>query len=197
MSNEIYNAPQAELANENDQANAKEFFIVSTRKLWIMGLVTMGIYLIFWNYYHWRNYRQSINDQSIWPVPRAIFSLFFIGSLMKLISEAFENKTGEAWAYTKYVVIYIFVSLISWFTSLIGDDSQVFIIIDVLFLIFGTILFIYSVVPAQERANKVCGDHDGLINNKLTAANIIWIILFVLFWLAAIVGFYVGFTEGY
>ena len=197
MSNEIYNAPQAELANENDQANAKEFFIVSTRKLWIMGLVTMGIYLIFWNYYHWRNYRQSIDDQSIWPVPRAIFSLFFIGSLMKLISEAFENKTGEAWAYTKYVVIYIFVSLISWFTSLIGDDSQVFIIIDVLFLIFGTILFIYSVVPAQEKANKVCDDSAGLSNNKLTAANIIWIILFVLFWIAGLAGFYIGFTEGY
>ncbi len=52
------------------------FFAVSLRKLVLMSLFTFGLYQVYWAWQNWRRIKAH-GEPHIWPIPRAIFSVFF------------------------------------------------------------------------------------------------------------------------
>ncbi len=95
MSENIYTTPESELLVDDGGVTA-EFYVVSLRKFNILFFCTFGVYSIFWFYKNWRIIKTKQNRE-IWPVPRAIFSIFFAHSLFREIEGELEEKTGEVW----------------------------------------------------------------------------------------------------
>lgn len=62
------------------------WFVVGPGKLVVMSTVTLGVYQVFWFYKHWRQVR-DVHGEDIWPVPRAIFSVFFCFSLFRRLED--------------------------------------------------------------------------------------------------------------
>ncbi len=75
MTDEIYKPPESDLTSGLEQ-QAHRYFIVSRPKLAVLYLATLGLYLIYWFYGNWRNFRDA-TGQKLWPVPRSIFYILF------------------------------------------------------------------------------------------------------------------------
>jgi hypothetical protein len=82
MSHNPYAAPAASTSHSNDVANygdltaAPPFFAVSTTKMVVMSICTLGFYKIHWARSNWRLIKER-DGSDIMPMMRAIFSLFF------------------------------------------------------------------------------------------------------------------------
>jgi hypothetical protein len=178
MTENIYAAPRANLDEHVQSDSDERFYVVSIRKMLIMSIATAGMYLAFWNFKHWSNYRHTTGE-SVWPLPRAIFSIFFTHSLFGKIAEYDTTGKRAGWSYDRYatavVLIYIGNTILSWF----GGGSYLITFICALVVIPITLL----TKQAQVEANARCGDPAGSRNDKLTAANIFWCVLGSLYWL--------------
>jgi hypothetical protein len=69
-------AAVADIAPPEDVSTEPPFFAVSVTKLAIMSACTFNLYEMYWFYRHWRRIADRERDD-IWPVARAIFTLFF------------------------------------------------------------------------------------------------------------------------
>jgi hypothetical protein len=86
---------------ENDEprpdritAQGVPFFLVSRTKLAVMWLSTLGLYQIYWFYRHWKLTKLRTRSD-IWPLPRAIFALFFAHSLLRNVRLAAAESDVE------------------------------------------------------------------------------------------------------
>lgn len=194
MENNIYAAPVADLETPVSIKTQAHFYVVSIKKFSVLFIATMGIYLVYWFYKNWSNYKKATND-SIWPVARAIFSIFFVHSLFEQVSYRKEKQDRDTeWDYkagaTMIVVLMIVQRLLDRFSMKeIGSP----------FTDIGSILAAFLMMPffikAQRMINLSEGDPHGEANKHFTAANIIWIILGVIFWTLALVGMFVPQTA--
>ncbi|MBN1610798.1 MAG: hypothetical protein JW940_29475 [Polyangiaceae bacterium] len=77
-------APPAHDEPHLDRALPQEarFFLVSRTKFIVMCLATFGLYEVYWFYKHWKLTKDSIHSD-IWPLPRAIFAVFFTHALLR------------------------------------------------------------------------------------------------------------------
>jgi hypothetical protein len=183
MSNNIYAAPQSNLDERVQSEFDDRFYVVSIRKMMILTIATGGLYLLFWNFKHWSNYRH-VTGESIWPLPRAIFAILFTHSLFHKIEDHDVTGNRPAWSgdriATPIVLIYIANYVLSW----VGSGSRVVSLINTLAII--PIAFLMKSVQAE--ANARCGDPSGSSNDNLTGANIGWCVVGCLIWLFAFVG---------
>lgn len=183
MSNNIYAAPQANLDEHIQSEIDDRFYVVSPRKMMILTFATAGLYLLFWNFKHWSNYRH-VTGESVWPLPRAIFSIFFTHTLFHKIEDHDVTGKRPAWSSdgtaTAVVLIYIVNYLLSWF----GQGTRMVNLICTLVIIPIALLL----KRAQIEANARCGDPDGSSNNSLTGANIGWCVFGGFVWLLVLVG---------
>ncbi len=189
----IYKAPEADLSSEKGDYT-ESHFPVSIRKLWIMSLATVGIYSIVWNYYHWVTLKHTDSTRSsIWPVPRAIFSIFFVHSLYQsIVQTCQERRPTEKWSLSGMAALYIVCTVL----GNVMDQVALYLLPGAV-LIALSIAFIYgytySMAEAQKLANLANNDVEENVNNTLTPANYLWIIIGAFLWFIVIVG-YIG-TE--
>lgn len=165
------------------------FYVVSRKKLAILFIATAGLYGIYWFYKNWRNYKfHPSGDRSIWPVPRAIFSIFFTHALFREIKANGHDKpvlaewNNESHA-TKLVLTMIVSSVLDRLSyRSIGSPYTDFASLVIL------APWLTQLLSAQHMINAGCGDPDGASNSRLTNANYVWIVLGVIFWILVIVG---------
>lgn len=69
-----------------ERADPAPFFLVGTRKLVVLTIVTLGSYEIYWFYQHWRQVRR-LGGEDVWPVARTLFTGFFSYALFKRMNE--------------------------------------------------------------------------------------------------------------
>jgi len=188
MEKNVYQAPDSEvLTKETDQS---EFYIVSPRKFLILFFSTLGLYSIYWFYKHWALYKVS-NNEDMWPVMRALFSIFFTHSLFELFDVRVREKDPEyKWFPSGLATGYVILSIIETVTERMSAKEIGTPIVDIIgfiaFPIIGIILH-----KAQVVANIGCGDPQGESNDNLTPANFVWIAIGALLWAVAILGIYV------
>jgi hypothetical protein len=192
------------LEREQVPAAAEDgFYVVSRRKLTILFIATMGAYAVYWFYKNWSQYRNHGADSqevraSIWPVPRAIFSIFFIHSLFSKVKAlgqdqpqvaAWRDNLSAWWLVGLYVAVTVADKLAK---RSIGSPFTDF------FGFVGLFLLLFSFRKAQSMINASCGDPEGKRNAELTGANYVWIVLGLLFWVGAFMsGFMSGPSDGY
>lgn len=187
MEYDAYKPPQADLTT--DLAEEPDFYVVSETKFLILAIATLGLYYLYWFYKHWKNQKIKHNE-SIWPVARTIFSIFFTHSLFRRIQEKLnaDNKSF-AWSHSLMATIYVVAAIIGYVTdqgSTLGPSAAMLSLAS-----FATLIpMVWSTYKAQQAANLAMDDPAGAQNSDITPANIAWILLGVAFWGLALFGLY-------
>ena len=191
MNESIYSPPEADVSVT--ETSDGQYYVVSPRKFLLLTILTMGLYLVYWFFRHWKSIKLR-DESSIWPIPRGIFYIFFTHSLFSDFDEKLK-RDGLAfdWNPALTATLVVIVTLVS---NIAGGAGQNIGSPYVDFLSIGLIpVLAFLAVPAQKAANLASGDADGDGNSKLTGANWAWMIVGGLYWILVIFGFYLLLTQ--
>lgn len=189
-------APSIEDGHTATPDTSKMFYVVSRRKLAILFIATLGMYGVYWFYKNWAQYRDNrpaeMADGSIWPVPRAIFLIFFVHSLFGKVQTLGRDKpevaawgaNGTAWLI---VVTYIAMNVAD-----LLERRSIGLPYVGYFGFVGLLLLVLAYRNAQTMINATCGDPEGKSNNQLTGANYVWIVIGLLIWIGSFMSGFMG-----
>ncbi|QNA88142.1 hypothetical protein G4G28_05900 [Massilia sp. Dwa41.01b] len=169
------------------------FYIVSRRKMAILYLATLGMYGIYWYYKNWACYNKHCPDAAqagngVWPIPRAIFSVFFTHDLFEKIKHhGRRSPLVAAWEHrsqaTMLVILTLACNLLDRLSMReIGSPTT-----DILALLI-LLPILYTKLQAQEMINASCGDPTGETNASFSGANYAWTIIGSLWWGLILIG---------
>lgn len=170
-------------------------FPVSEGKLLTLYLLSFGLYGVYWFYKNWQ-LQQSSMDKKIYPLLRAIFSIFFTHSLFKRINQQAsklekKHRFNANLMATIYVVTIVLSHLIDRL-SIAGDDGSEgsgFVLQEALsgntLIIISVGIFLLSAFPlvqVQATANRINDDLLGYLNHRYSVWNYLLIATGALFW---------------
>lgn len=189
MSDNVYSPPAAELV-ETGSGSDSRYYVVSTTKLAVLYLATLGLYSVYWFYANWRNYKRATGESMI-PVMRGIFSIFFAHSLFSRVDRSLTDQPGDeaySWSPTALATWYVVLSVVLNITGRMAGKSIGSPTTDILSIV---LMFpvLYVLMQAQKAINTAEYDPAGQTNSAFTGANILWILLGAVFWLMTIVGY--------
>lgn len=184
----IYAPPQAPLQTANiERPTLPPFYVVSITKLVLLSVATVGIYSLYWFWRHWKLYKLH-KKLDIWPVPRAIFAIFFAHSLNQEIDYRLQrNGSPYDWSPGLWATLYVVSAVAARIINRLPDEvlaPNPAFGLSMLTVAAGT----WAMVQTQRAANLACGDPAGDQNARLTAANWCWLVLGGLFWLLILAG---------
>lgn len=190
MSDNPYQPPQVELSNSTHPEEIAGFYVVSKKKMVLLFILTLGIYQLYWFYRNWQSYRQ-LSGQKIWPLPRAIFAVFFVHSLFRGVNDQRDRLAERlpAWNHSLHATIIVLLLIISQVLDRLSSKAIGSPFTDyAALLLLGPLVVCFA--SAQQKINEACGDPQGETNSKFTAGNYIWMILGVLMWVLIGAGFF-------
>ena len=172
------NLLDADLSNLNPAIDEQK--IISTQKFILLSIISFGLYEVYWIYKAWKFFKQKENSD-ISPIPRAIFSLFFLNSLFAKILSLAKSK-GYKEQYSADGLAFGFIACN--FLSYLPDPFWLLSFLSVIFLIKPFMVLNY----AKENSNDfVTTDQYSLSNGQ-----IIVIVLGAAFWLLVLLGLFMG-----
>jgi len=180
---DVYAPPRAHVADLATETASTEFYVVSLRKFWLLFVATFGLYSYYWFYRHWARYRAS-HREPLWPVPRAIFSIFFMHSLNRNVDDALRKaRLVHAWWPATSATAFVVFSIASAICSRLAGRIETLPWLD-----YASIALLvpigWTMAATQYAANAACEDSRGARNARMTKANLAWLVLGGLFWLA-------------
>jgi len=183
---------QDPLENNNDTESSLEYFPVSEGKLMTLYILSFGLYGIYWFYKNWK-LQQPKMDKKIFPLLRAVFSIFFTHSLFNRINKSAEhleqkhkfNANLLATFFVAAVVIGNLLDRISASTGVLENLSNNTIIISSL-VIF--LLSAYPLAAVQATVNRINNDMLGYLNHKYSMWNYLLIAFGVIIWVMLALG---------
>ncbi len=180
-----YAAPQAALEIQSDAASG--FYVVGKTKFLLLFISTLSIYGLYWFYRQWHAQKQQ-DGSNIWPVPRAIFSIFYTTSLTQLIDLRLKRQNiSYEWMPHTAAGVYIFFSILSTVCSVMANKGIGAPATDLaMYLTLPPVT--WAIWKIQDAINHACDDAKGETNNNLTVANYIWMAIGVLLWALVLLG---------
>ncbi len=195
------NEPDAKLETDLDQSeiqtrppdeNETPFFPVSEGKLITLYILSFGLYGIYWFQQNWKR-QQPMMDKKIYPVWRAVFSIFFTHSLFKRIDQQAVhlpqqhkfNANGLATFFVAAIIVSNVIDRLSINTDIAQNITNTTLIITSL------VLFLFSAYPlakVQATVNRINNDMLGYLNHKYSVWNYVLIILGIVSWLMLAMG---------
>jgi len=172
------------------------FFPVSEGKLITLYILSFGLYGVYWFYKNWK-LQQPGMDKKIYPVWRAIFSIFFTHSLFKRINQQASHLKTEhrfnANALATFFVITIVISnvLDRVFGAAQPSGNLPSSLMNNSIIITSLVIFILSVIPlvkAQATVNRINNDMLGYLNHKFNLWNYVLIALGSISWILIMLG---------
>jgi hypothetical protein len=161
------------------QESAPVFFPVSTRKLVVMSIVTLGFYEVYWAYKNWQLIK-SRDKSNIQPIWRAIFLLFFFYPLVDKVKTV-ANSNGVSTNYSPLLITIVWVILR--ILSRVSSEFSPLIVDIVIDCIYALVL-----ISVQKTANQlnttIAPNH--LPNDRFSVWNIIAISCWSIYFLSAI-----------
>jgi hypothetical protein len=187
MESDIYKPPESDLGEEF--AAPRDFYVVSPRKFLLLFIATLGLYKLYWFYKQWSLYKQSTHSD-LWPIPRALFSIFFTHSLFEKIDTALKGKSiPYTWQPSTLATLYVILVIFENICDRLAFRDVGSPVTDLLSL--AVLPFIAWVAyKAQLATNVASGDPEGESNSQLTVANFIWMFIGALLWIIILFGLY-------
>lgn len=185
--NNLFAPPQAQVADVGQVYPADGakpiYFPVSQIKLLVMLFATFGLYSVYWFYKNWKLERER-TQESMLPVARAIFSVFFVYSLFKRVRDYSQHHEPDEPVDTPLAAgflatIYIVLSVL----SRLPDPYWL-----ITFGSFVPILVAQSVVNAIN--TRFAPGH--FKNDTFSAWNWVAIVAGTIFWVLVFIGLLVG-----
>lgn len=183
--NNPYTPPNAAL----EIASKQDFYVVSIRKFWIMSIATAGIYFVYWGFRHYQTIQMK-SGESLWPIPRAIFMIFFYHDLFRrFATQALSRSKHFTFNHAQYATASVIVVLVNSVCGQLSSRDFGVPITSVLplLLIFAQA---YLMAAAQSVANFASDDEHGSSNASFTALNVLWMVIGALIWGLVIFGIY-------
>jgi hypothetical protein len=185
-----YAPPVAAVADIASQDDRNRFYVVSARKYFLLYFLTMGLYRFYWSYKHWANLRAR-SGESMWPVMRAIFPIFFTHSFNQEVDHTLKRaNVRHAWwpnaLATTWVVLAIIASIcdrLAW--KEVGSPTTDLLSVGLL-LPLGLLGW-----RMQDAANRACGEPDAASNRQFSGLNWFWMVLGGLWWVVVLLGLYI------
>ncbi len=188
MEENVYKAPESDLVIEESK-EAADFYVVSPVKFLILYIGTFGFYHLYWFYKNWSLYKQAYG-QSMWPVMRALFDIFFTHSLFERVDNKLAIVENEyQWSYSNLATLYVVFSIIGNICDRLSTKSIGSPFTDVvgLFVFPITVWILYK---AQLAINIACEDPEGSRNSQFTLLNYFWIFIGLIVWALIGIGIY-------
>jgi hypothetical protein len=187
---------QPENSDPDSQTTASEsgleYFPVSEGKLMTLYILSFGFYGVYWFYKNWK-LQQPKMDKKIFPLMRAIFSIFFTHSLFNRINRSADNlekkhKFNANLLATFFVVAVIVGNLLD---RIAYNTGMLEILSSNTVIIISLIIFMFSVYPlaaVQSTVNRINNDMLGYLNHRYSLWNYLLIALGVTFWVMLALG---------
>lgn len=193
MSDSIYAPPEAEIAAP--QGDGPRYYVVSPTKFLLLSILTAGLYLAYWMYRNWRQIK-AVDNSNIWPVPRGIFSIFFMHSLLADVQASFVRQGKDyEWNPTLIATTFVALAVISTvagqFVNYTAQSMLIYLPLLAMPVLYGIVL-----LGAQKGINAASDDVGGSGNANLTVANYLWMIFGVLMWAINIFAAYAMMQAG-
>ncbi|WP_374354417.1 hypothetical protein [Chitinimonas sp.] len=195
MTDNLYAPPKSDPGSYAETSANGGFYVVSPKKFAVLFFATLGAYQLYWFFRNWKAYRAN-SGESVWPVPRAFFSIFFTHSLMRKV-HAQLSRVSPSWSDDprKLATPIVILTIVSMLISNKNTDSVYSDLLTLVFLLPQYLLF----SRAQAAINTASGDAEGHTNSRFSVANYIWIVLGALLWALyawAMVESYLGKAAG-
>lgn len=178
--------------DDAETGDGLEYFAVSEGKLITLYIMSFGLYGVYWFYKNWR-LQQPKMDKKIFPVMRAIFSIFFTHSLFNRIHRSAEhleqkhkfNANLLATFFVCAVIIGNLLDRVTVNTDLAGNlpNSAVIVISLIIFLLSA-----YPLAVVQATVNRINNDMLGYLNHKYSIWNYLLIACGAVFWVMLALG---------
>lgn len=190
MEENFYRAPASSLDKVDhveSTAVTDKFYVVAPAKFMTLFMATLGYYGIYWFYRNWKQFKQQTGED-MWPVPRAIFSIFFTHQLARHVDYTLEGQGRKfnwnagvcaTWLVVLQVTCNVADRMAYKETGRPYSDILALLILPALALAHLTM---------QRAINAACGDTDGATNSKLTGANWAWIVAGGIIWALTLLG---------
>jgi hypothetical protein len=190
MDFDVYKPPKAALHDSRvNSAAGNKYYVVSNKKFLLLYISTLGIYSVYWFYKNWSLYKKSTGE-SMLPVMRGIFSIFFAHSLFRKVDSSIQEKSiPYSWSPKMLATVYVISALVANFSDRLATKGIGSPITDFLGLILAFSAG-WALYRAQGAINMACNDPHGAANADITPANIIWIILGVVLWALILIGIF-------
>jgi hypothetical protein len=188
MSENPYQAPESELEVEVENSDVtNQFYIVSIKKFTVLFFSTFGLYSLYWFYKNWKEYKTH-SGKSLWPIPRAIFNIFFTHSLFSEIDKALRNNNKTFnWSPNGLASIYVILALTSHILDKMSMREVGSPYTDVFSVLILPLMYL-SLIKSQKAINLSQNDPEGASNAVFTAGNYVWIIFGLIFWALVFLG---------
>ncbi len=162
------------------------YFAISTERLIISSLATMGLYELYWFYKNWEAIKKA-EDRDILPFWRAVFNIFFCYSLFKNVLES-AKRHGYTDLYSPGWLAAIYIGL-----SLIGNGFNRNDLLNphtsTVWVIVSLAVSFLPLLRVQEAINfnneKINGGN--VYKQGYSKGEIIWLVFGVLLFLAVLV----------
>jgi hypothetical protein len=185
--NNVYAPPAARIGTSATLPDVSDapFYIVSSPKMLILFFATAGWYTFYWFWRHWSCYKARTNHD-IWPMPRAFFSIFTAHTLNELIASRIKkNNVGYVWSPGFWASLYVLAAIEQPFAILLARyylSPTLSLVVNVI----GMALAGLALLQTQRAANRACGDAAGATNRRITASNVLWIVIGMALWIYSI-----------
>ena len=191
MNDNPYKAPESDLTIAAGESNT-HFYVVSVNKFTMLFFLTLGIYALYWFYKNWKEYKEY-SGKKIWPVPRAIFSIFFTHSLFSEVESSLKSKDKSFdWNPSSLATAYVILAIVSQILDKMSMKEIGSPISDLSSILILALMYM-PLLKAQKAINFSQGDPEGHSNELFTGANYVWMVIGILLWLMTLFGFMVMF----
>jgi hypothetical protein len=179
-----YAAPTADLDTRPALASALDtqaWFAVGTRKLFVMSLLTFGLYTIHWFERQYR-FQKRVRGESTLPLARGIFSIWYANDLFRRVEGAAERGgVGHGWTAGGMAGIFIASAVTNRILDRVSNKLTTGAFSSALALASIALLFglAYPLVRVQGTVNEVLDQTtpDRERNETFTAWN--WLLMLV------------------
>lgn len=186
-----YATPTADLVATPADTENPTFYVVGTMKFLLLYVATLGMYSIYWFYRNWSHYKAETRAD-VWPVPRAIFSVFFIHSLFRTVDERLRAQGKDfPWNPGAHATLLVVLMIVSNVLDRIAGKIESVGALDVASLVL-LLPIAFVMLRAQGAINMACGDPEGAGNSRLSGLNILWIAVGGVFWVFVFIGLLAG-----
>jgi len=182
--NNVENEQESELSSFGV---APDFFVVGIPKFLLMSAFTLGLYIVYWFYQNFKLQKAKHNTDS-WPIPRAIFNIFFVHSFFESIEKSLVQKGIKfEWSYKDLATFYVVSVLASRLFSQLYTHKVFPPVTEIVALSLIPVIA-YILTKAQKAINVHEGDPEGSSNSELSSVNYILLVLGCIWWALIIFG---------
>jgi hypothetical protein len=184
-----YQPPVARVDGPSEQAEHR-FYVVAPGKFLLLMIGTLTSYSIYWFYRNWSQLNR--HHKQYWPIPRAIFQIFFTHSLFAEVDRTIKQRgVVHAWSWRGWATLFVVTSIVS--SAL---DRLAFKEIGSPWTDLTSLAMVapvtWALLAGQRAINLADGDPQGFTNSQITLANMAWLALFGIMWLLVLFGLYLA-----